>query len=358
MRAALKVVALLLLSTLLLLLLLLFAAATARGSSSSSSRQRRRRRAELDAASACEVVCLWHSQAPVLNPVCDRSQQWSSEVPVEILEWRHIFGDVLVLPAKSLSQLRATLPPRVRVLIYNTNLTSLDFALAVEGLVRPRVSVVVSDERRERPDHLALGAPLVLRQYASRHWSSSWPAHVHQLPIFTHCWDGASPPDPDPDPDPSCQRDFAARSLDWFFAGTPKGDRAELCAAMGAVFPSHFVGSTRPEENARLYANARLVLNPRGDSSLECSRAYAAMRLGCVPVGKASAWEVAEAFGRLSPRCPLLDLYAESTEELLELATSLLLDAPRWTELSSMGRSWDAQCLAELKDKVDRACLV
>lgn len=298
-------------------------------------------------SAAPEVVCLWTSGAPAINPACDRSTQWSSRVPVEILELRDIFGDVLVLPAPSLARLRDTLPPRVRVLIYSTNLHSLDFALAVERRVRPRVSVVLSDEHRRRPDHLALAAPCVMRQYADRGWE--WPAHVRQLPIFTHCWDGLAPGSL-----ADAVRGYAERSLDWCFAGTPKGDRGELCAAMGRAFPSHFAGQTEPEENAQLYSTSRLALNPRGNSSLECSRAYAAMRLGCVPVGKAAAWEAQEAFGRLRPRCPLLDLYADSSEAVVDLARGLL-DAPRWTELSASVRAWDAECLAELRRAAERA---
>ena len=306
-----------------------------------------RRPRVLPSAAAPDVVCLFESRAPVINPACDRSEQWSLQVPVEILELRDIFGDVLVLPAPSLARLRDTLPPRVRVLIYSTNLHSLDFALAVERLVRPRVSVVLSDEDMRRPDHLALAAPCIMRQYANRSWG--WPAHVHQLPIFTHCWDGLASGSLS-----GVVRGHAERSLDWCFAGTPKGDRGELCAAMRRALPSHFAGQTEPEENARLYGTSRLALNPRGNSSLECLRAYAAMRLGCVPVGKAAAWEVQEAFGRLRPRCPLLDLYADSTEGMVDLARGLL-QAERWTELSASVRDWDEKCRAELRGAVELA---
>jgi len=326
-------------AALLLLLLLLRAGALV------AARALRRPRALPSAAP--EVVCLWSSRAPAINPACDRSTQWSSQVPVEILELRHIFGDVLVLPAPSLARVSDTLPPRVRVLIYSTLGHSLDFALAVERLVRPRVSVVLSDEYRRRPDHLALAAPCVMRQYADRGWD--WPAHVRQLPILTHCWDGLAP-----DSLAGAVHGYAERTLDWCFAGTPKGDRGELCAAMRRAFPSHFAGQTEPEENARLYGTSRLALNPRGNSSLECSRAFSAMRLGCVPVGVAAAWEVQEAFGRLRPRCPLLDLYADSTEGMVALARGLL-EAPRWTMLSASVRAWDAECLAELKRAAERA---
>ena len=90
--------------------------------------------------------------------------------------------------------------------------------------------------------------------------------------------------------------------------------------------------------------------SPRGNSNLECSRAYAAMTRGCTPLGKGGQEEVEECFGRLRPRCPLLDLYRNSTGELLELAVALTAQRAERQRLSTWGRQSMSECRGHLRE--------
>lgn len=291
-----------------------------------------------DFAGAPDVVFLWPTAKPLVNPACDFRELWSHNVPIEVDDVRDLFGHVLLAPAPSLTEVSKHLPPRVRVLLYSSQFHSASFALAVEALVRPRVSVFMSDERGLRRDHAQLRAPVVLRQYASAS-DEHWPAHVRQIPILTHCWDALLPHF-----DESARRD-----LPWCFVGSAKGQRAALCSAMAAAFPGGEYGPRPQGTPKHLYARSLLCLNPRGDNVLETSRAYAAMRLGCVPVGCAPQEEVEESYSRLEPRCPLLDLYAPTVAGMLALARDLISDAERWGRASADCRAWDAACRARIR---------
>jgi hypothetical protein len=287
-------------------------------------------------------VLLWAGGGALLNPACDPAELWSGRVPVEINDLRDIFGDVLVLGVETEADLWR-LPRRLRVLMYSSNTHSLALVQAAVAAARPRVVVQLSDEWRRRPDHLHLDAPCVIRQYRRSTWA--WPDHVLQLPPFAHCWDG--PPLP---PLP-----FGQRSLQWCFVGNPKGDRERLCGLLARALPACFAGQSHPSENAPRYQRSLLTLNPRGDASLETSRPYSALRCGCVPVGIGQRWEVQECLGRLRPRCPLLDLYAEDEAGLLALASALVSDEQRWQRASAALLQWDAACRAELRAAVAAA---
>ena len=289
------------------------------------------------------AVLIWEGGTePTWNPKCDMTTLWSSRVPVEINDLRDIFGDVLVLPIKTKSDLRK-LPGPLRVLMYSSNTHSLDFMQAATAAARPAVIVHLSDEYCHRPDHLHLQAACFVRQYSHQDWA--WPSHVLQIPPFAHCWDGAAlPPLP-----------FEDRDLQWCFVGNPKNDRKRLCAALAKAMPRNFAGSSDPRDNARRYQRSLLTLSARGDVNLETSRPYSAMRCGCVPIGLGEAWEVEKSFSRFKPRCPLLDLYAPDEESLVELGLSLVSDSALWQRISSSLVRWDASCRAVIRDAVAKA---
>lgn len=71
------------------------------------------------------------------------------------------------------------------------------------------------------------------------------------------------------------------------------------------------------------------------------------MRSGCVPVGIGESWEVQEAYGRLEPRCPLLDLFAETKPDMIKLAQWLITEG--WETVSAECLAWDRNFRARIR---------
>jgi len=208
-----------------------------------------------------------------------------------------------------------------------------------------KIIIHLSDEYGNRKiyDNIFKKIPLVYRQYRFEKYNNN-SKNIKYLPLGYHCWDKNYIK--------TNVKPIENRKYIWCFMGSPKNNRAQDFKILKENIKPYFNERTKAGENTKIFNDSIFTICPMGNVNIECSRQYAALLNGSIPILIAPRNKFKEIYNYFDIPPPFINV--ENIHECIDKIKSLLKDKNHLQNLQNKHLEWHRNIKEKISSNVSQ----
>ena len=271
---------------------------------------------------------------------CDKNELWGPDTDAE-----YILDLLENLNLKKISCNLEDLPENIDILAYSSNVYNYETIKNIVDKNKIKIIFHLSDENGDRKiyDNIFKKIPLVYRQYRFEKYNNN-SKNIKYLPLGYHCWDKNYIK--------TNVKPIENRKYKWCFMGSPKNNRAQDFKILKENIKPYFNERTKAGENTQIFNDSIFTICPMGNVNIECSRQYAALLNGSIPILIASPNKFKEIYNYFDIPPPFINV--ENVHECIDKINSLLKDKKQLQDLQNKHLEWHRNIKAKISSNISQ----